>query len=275
MTNAFESPAAAADGRLAFVSATSSIGGTNPSGEAIKLAPALDAANATTVQPIPYALPAEPTHSGVSQLRWLRDNQLVYLAQLVAYRRPCPFCQLDTIRTGLDVAVLDVSPPGSSPVVLPSTDFASGVSPGASGDEVYFTLNGDSRVFRRTLSTGEQSVVHDFGPAGIARDIHVAGGRLAAVVGGRVHLTLDSLLGPVQRDSGGFVHVVDLATDADVTLSDDPHVFRRPVLAPTGDRVVAEGYPLIITRIPDPSAGGVVFDTTVGRTSDLYLFTAP
>ena len=113
-------------------------------------------------------------------------------------------CPIDTIPTGLDVALLDLSAPGSSPVVLPGTDFASGVSPGPTSDEVYYTLNGDTRVYRRVLSTGDQSVVHDFGPAGIARDVHVAGGRLTAVVGGRVNVVPDAELGQIQWDSGGI-----------------------------------------------------------------------
>jgi hypothetical protein len=107
--------------------------------------------------------------------------------------------------------------------------------------------------------------VHDFGTAGVVRDVHVAGGRLTAIVGGRVHVVPDATFGQIQRDSGGVVHVVNLASDADVALEDQPHLFRRPVLAPTGDRLVAEGYPFIITN----------GDTTVSRKSDLYLFSAP
>jgi hypothetical protein len=147
-------------------------------------------------------------------------------------------------------------------VVLAGTDFASGVSPGPTSDEVYYTLNGDTRVYRRVLSTGDQSIVHDFGPAGIVRDVHVAGGRLTAVVGGQVHVVPDAELGQIQWDSGGIVHVVDLASDDDVSLDVESRLFRRPVLAPAGDRVVAEGYPVIATES----------GTSVGRSGDLFLF---
>ena len=275
LTNTFESPFAATDGKLAFVQASGLVGGTNPSREALAVAPGLDAANATEVQRIPYTLPGEPPHSGITQIRWLAENRLVYLAEAVVLRQPCFQCPRDTIPAGLDVALLDLSPPGTSPIVLPSTDFASGVSPGPTSDEVYYTLNGDTHVYRRVLSTGDQSIAHDFGAAGIARDVHVAGGRLTAVVGGRVNVAPDAVLGQIQWDSGGFVHVVDLASGADETLDDEPHLFRRPVLAPTGDRVVAEGYPVIITRVPDPTTGGFRADTTVGRSGDLFLFSAP
>ncbi len=264
-TNTFESPAAGTDGRLAFVQASGLVGNPNPSVERLAVAPGLDGSNAVEVQRIPYTLPGEPPHSGITQIRWLAEHRLVYLAEAVVYRTPCPTCPIDTIPTGLDVALLDLSAPGASPVVLPATDFASGVSPGPTSDEVYYTLNGDTRVYRRVLSTGDQSIVHDFGAAGIARDVHVAGGRLTAVVGGRVHVVPDAELGQVQRDSGGIVHVVDLASDTDVSLVDEPHLFRRPVLAPAGDRVVAEGYPVIVSEA----------DTTIGRSGDLFLFSTP
>jgi hypothetical protein len=263
-TDAMESPVAGAGGRLAFVQASGLVGNPNPSLERLAVAPALDASNAVEVQRIPYTLPGEPTHSGISQVRWLGESRLLYLAEGVVYRTPCVQCPIDTIATGLDVALLDLSAPGSSPVVLAGTDFASGASPGPTSDEVYYTLDGDTRVYRRVLSTGEQSIVHDFGPAGIVRDVHVAGGRLTAVVGGRVNVAPDAELGQIQWDSGGIVHVVDLASDDDVSLNDVSHLFRRPVLAPAGDRVVAEGYPVTVHG-----------DTTVGRSGDLFLFATP
>lgn len=264
ITNAFESPAVAADGRLAFVTASGTIGASNPFSEALAVAPGLDASNATSVQRLPYTLPFEPPHGGITQLRWLGENALLYLAEAVSYRRECSTCVLDTIATGLGATRLALSS-GTAPEVLPGTDFASGVSPGQNADEVYYTVNGDSRVFRLVLSTLEQSVVHDFDTAGVARDVHVVGERLTAVVGGRVTLAPDAALGQIQWDSGGFLHVVDLFAGTDVTLEDQPHLFRRPALAPTGDRLVAEGYPLII----------VGNDTTVGGSGDLYLFTTP
>ena len=75
----------------------------------------------------------------------------------------------------------------------------------------------------------------------------------------------DPTFGEAQRDSGGVIHVVDLASGDDVALQDDLLLFRHPVLSPTGDRVVAEGYPVTSTPL----------GTTVSRRSDLYLFAAP
>ena len=159
---------------------------------------------------------------------------------------------------------------GATPSVIPGTDFASSVSPGLAQDEVFYTVGGDSRVFRINLSTGDGGVVYDFGSAGVARDVHVAGNRMAAIVGGRVAFGVDPLLGPTQRDSGGVVHVVDLGTGADQALDIPTLLFRRPTLSPAGDHIAAEGYPLIIVTVGDG-----VRDTTVSKSGDIYLFGTP
>lgn len=267
--NDIESPVVGTDGRLAFVNAIGDVGAVSPNRVALSVAAGLDPSTATEVQAIPYTIPGEPRHSGVTDLRWQGDNSLVYVGGTSTFRVPCLGCQADTIFTGLKAVLLDLNS-GTGPAAVPGTESASGVTPGLSSDEVLYTLGGDTRVFRRVLSTGEVTVAYDFGSAGIARDVHVAGGHLAAIVGGRVAFSVDPELGPTQWDSGGIVHVVDLASGADVALP-GPGLFRRPALAPTGDRVVAEGYPLIvISHLDSP-----VKDTLVGRAGDLYLFGLP
>jgi hypothetical protein len=272
-TNAIETPAVAPDGRLAFLQLSSSIGGSNPILDQIVVAPALDAANAHKVQALPYTIPGETEHSGVAALAWIDSDRLVYVGQAVTYRSACSSCPLDTVATGVKVALLDVSQPGGMPATVPGTDLASGVSSGASADEVFYTIGGDTRVFHRVLSSGEVSVVHDFGAAGIARDVRVVGRRLVAVVGGHVAFGVDPVVGPTQWDSGGVIHVVDLDTGTDHGL-DTSLFFRRPALSPGGDRVVAEGYPLIIQFVPDPVEGQKP-DTSVGTVGDLFLLRAP
>ena len=81
-------------------------------------------------------------------------------------------------------------------------------------------------------SPATSPVAYDFGTAGVARDVHAAGGRLAAVVGGRVAFGVNPVLGPIQRDSGGAVHVVDLAAGIDRPLDGTGLLFRRPALSP-------------------------------------------
>jgi hypothetical protein len=270
-TNTIQSAVVGPDGRLAFNKARGDIGDPRPTVEWLAVAPGLDPSTAAEVQRIPYTLPGELPVSGVSSLRWQSPTELIYVGGLATVRTPCQDCTPDTITTGFKVTLLDLGQAGAGPVALPGTDFASGVARGDTDDQLYFTLSGDSRVYRRTRSSGQTDVAFDFGPAGVARDIAVAGGRLAAVVGGRVHFQVDPLLGPVQFDSGGVLHVVDLGTGGDVALDGGLRLFRRPALAPTGDRVVAEGYAVIITPIPLTPFR----DTTVARESDLYLLTAP
>jgi hypothetical protein len=269
LTDALESAAPAADGRLAFVAATSGIGAVVPDAQSIALASVGDPANRQSLQSVPYTIPGGRLHQGVSQIRWLGPNRLVFLGEAVTVRRPCQFCPLDTLRSGLDAVWLNVD---GTPVALHAiagTDYASGVSPGASEDEVYYTLNGDARVYRKQLSTGDVTVAHDFGPAGFARDVHVVGSRMAAVVGGRIAFTVDPSLGPTQWDSGGVVHVVNLQDGSDVIL-DAPGLTRRPQLAPSGSAVVAEVYPLIITNVAPGDS-----DTTVSKVGDLFSFGQP
>jgi hypothetical protein len=275
-TNAIESPTVGEAGRLAFVKASSSIGGQNPGRQGVAVAQGLDPASASEVQRIGYDIPGEPQHGAVTHLRWQSATRLAWVGSAVAYRSDCATCQVDTVVTGLKAVVLDLSAPETPPVAVPGTEYASGVSPGPSADELYYTVGGDGRVFRRVLSSGDVSVVHDFGPGAIVRDVHVVGQRLTAVVGGRVSFSVDPILGPTQWDSGGAVHLVELSSGADVTLGGLGAVlFRLPALAPGGDRLVAEGHPLIIKGYIDPVTGGPAADTTVDRAGDLYLFTLP
>lgn len=276
--NAVEFPVAGADRRLAFVKAGNPPTISRPIVEAVTVAPDLDPRMGSEVVRLPYTVPGEPMHNTVTSLRWLGSTRLTFVGSLRGYRNACmlPCVRIDTVESGLKIGIVDLSAPGSAPGLLPGTEFASGVSPGASDGEIYFTLGGDTRVYRRNLASGETSVAHDFGAAGIARDVHVVGNKLVAIVGGRAHFVVDPTFGQIQADSGGFLHVVDLASGSDALLGEfQAATFRHPALAPTGDRVVAEGYPLVIGQIPGPEPGTVVPDTTVSRDSDLYLFTAP
>jgi hypothetical protein len=273
-TDALESPVPSSDGRLAFVAVGSRIDAITPTSAAISVGTVADPATRAPVRPIPYTIPGERLHSGASQLRWLSQTRLIYLAERVDYHIHCVLCvEWDTLTTGVDVAWLDLNQPGTLPRRIPGTDFASGVSVGATEDEVYYTLNGDSRVYRQTLSSGAVTVAYDFGSAGVARDVHVVGNRLVAVVGGRVTFGINPAFGPTQWDSGGVLHVVDLQSGSDVTL-DGPGLSRRPQISPSGAAIVAEVYPLIITDV-SPPGGPEAQDTTVSRRSDLFLFGQP
>jgi hypothetical protein len=263
--DAIESPAPGTDGRLAFVGYTSPFGAIPPGSTGIYVGSLSDPASSITLRSLPYTVPGGPLHTVASQLRWLTPTRLLYLGERADFAPHCDRCsEWDTTITGLNVVALDVNQPGSTPQLIPGTDNASGLSLGANEDEIYFTLSGDARVYRQTLSTGAVSVAHDFGAAGMARDVHVAGGRMAAVVGGRVAYGIDPRFGPTQWDSGGVLHIVDLPSGTDRIL-DGPGLFRRPQVSPSGSAVVVERYPLEI-GFGDPP------DTLVSRRGDLYLY---
>jgi Tol biopolymer transport system component len=137
------------------------------------------------------------------------------------------------------------------------------VAPGSDGNSIYYTVLGDSQVYRMDLGTGTTSVIHDFGASTIARDVHVVGTTLVAIVGGIVQFVTDPTLGPVQPDEGGVLTMVDLATGTETVLDADTRVvYRRPAISPDGSRVVVERYQ-------------VLSGTVVDRRADLYLFTLP
>jgi hypothetical protein len=164
------------------------------------------------------------------------------------------------VRTGAEIVRLELGGAVPNTCVIPGTRNASSLALGGSPDAIYFTLGGDTRVFRRALSSGAVTAIFDFGPAGIARDIQVTDNRLFAVVGGAVSFGYEALLGfNVQRDGGGQLHLVDLATGHDSVLPDRvngiPLFFRRPALSPSGRRLVAE----VVT----------------GSVADLWMFDVP
>lgn len=243
----FENAAVSDDGRVAYVRVASHrfpvpIG---PDAQALVVGTLNDPAGGRVVRPQPFAL---LDGDAAAHLAWLDSTRVIYVAQRVRYPRPCSSCAPDTVRTGLRVVTVEFG--GSTPVLteIAGTDSASSVAVGATSDTIYFTRNGDSRVYRYAFSGGDTATVHDFGFAGIARDVSVAAGRLAAVVGGDVFHVVDSILGPSQPDNGGPLFFVTLATGAETVFGDNTSRFRRPVLSPNGTRVVFEDW---ITVRPD------------------------
>jgi hypothetical protein len=191
---------------------------------------------------LPYLIPGVALYRTLSHLGWLNRDTLVAVARSTTLVNDCPSCPLQLAALDLDVVLLDLTTTPATLTIVPGTNPASAVAPGSSGDDVYYTLDGDTRVFHRVLSTGDTSVVHDFGAAGIARDVRVAGNRLVAVVGGKVNYHVYLGPTPVQTDSGGFLHLLDLGTSLDSILPDSGVSYRHPTLSATGDRLVVEGW---------------------------------
>jgi len=250
----------APDGKLAYVRATASLAvgwPVAPHDQQLVLGTLTDPYTVRVLLPsIPYPSPSGRIHQGVAQVRWLSDSSLVYLGQQVSYPSVCMGCAVrDTLASGLEIVRLDFG--SGTPVlhVLPGTDLASSVTVGGP-DTLFFTIIGDSRLFRLTLANDSVAVIHDFDSGNIARDVQVAGGRVLAIVGGNVSVIPDSIVGPMQRDSGGTIVLVDPASGTETPLVPLTQ-FRHPALSPDGRRIVAESY-----------VGG-------SRSTDLWLLETP
>ncbi len=250
-TDAFEWAAVAADGRVAFVR-SESFGGPAQEHELV-VASLEDPSDRRSLGSIPFTLPGAPTFSGVAQVRWLDAATLVVRAGYRAAVAPCPSCTPDTVTSGrnLVVVALDGAP---RRVLLAGTDYASSVAV-RGPDEVFFTRGGDTRVYRLVPSSGAISVTWDFAPA-VVRDVQVVGDLMAAVVGGTIGWGYDPVFADsIQRDGGGIIALVNLASGTSQLLPAGPRRFRHPALSPDGRRLVAESYD--------------------GRVADLYLFDLP
>jgi hypothetical protein len=231
--------------------------GIGPDAQALVVAAARDPNTATVLQRVPFTAPWGTTYDAVSHIAWLGPARVAVVGERVTYPRPCSSCAADTVRTGLGVLIVDFAT--ATPVLtnLAAADSASSLAAAANGDTLYFTRDGDSRVYRHAFSSGQTDTLYDFGALGIARDVSVANGRLAAVVGGAVSYVVDSVLGGSQPDHGGPLFLVSgPPASPPVQLGDPAWLFRRPALSPDGTRLV-------------------VTVAAFGATADLWLFQLP
>jgi len=264
-TDLFDVPSPSAEGRMLYIRGSSRPGAVAPDRSGIFIGPTTDPLSGTQVRSLPFTIPGLATVASVSNVRWLGTNSLLLLAESVDYPRACASCKPDTVVTGLALVEMDlVGQNQASFQAIPGTDGATSLDLVPTRDTVYFTLAGDTRVFRMTLPNPQPSVVHDFGALGVPRDVTVRGGRLVAVVGG--------------RDTAGPLVSVDLASGAESPFtSGRPIWFRRPAFAPApaASSVVVEGYDLIITSYVPPGSTVFVTDTAISTISNLYLYSAP
>ncbi len=278
ITDDFASPAVSPEGSLAFYYANRP-GGGSPAFAGIYAttleAATLNAPAATTaVRSVPFQGADGILYDAVSRVRWLGESELLFLAHTTTLVSPCGTCDLVAINHPRTLFRASATP-SAALTPVPGTDFATSVAVGATADEIYFTLANDPRVYRRVLSTGEQSVVHDFVAEGIVRDVHFGGGRLTAIVGGKLRVWLD-VSGPLQyADDGGHLYLMEPATGAVRRLSGDDRWYRRPVLAPDGTALVGQGHGVVIDFNPNSPPDAIVLDTLVNPRGDLWRFGAP
>ena len=232
----------------------------------LMLGSAGDPAAAAPMTIVPYFASSGKTHYYVSHLQWLGPQRFVYLAEDLFYQGST-FLP-DTFSTGLEIGLGQIAGGDAlSLTVVPGTELASSVAAGPDDDTIYFTLGGDSRVFSQLLSSGERTILHDFGAGNIARDVQVRGNTLVAVVGRSVLFQFEEAHGWVQRDEGGDLYVVNLASGSTQSVSLEATLFRRPALSPDGRFIVVEASPYAPVHVgPDSD-----FNATNHR-PDLWLF---
>lgn len=267
-TNLMEAPAVSPSGRIFYHAVTSWIGQQKLGESKFMLGSADDPANAARLALIPYTAPNGKIHSSIRSPAWTGPETVTYLAEELFYEGSTFFP--DTFFTGRDIVQLDVSSGTPAYTVIPGTDDASSVAVTTEPGVIYYTLGGDTRVYRRDLPSGNVTVVHDFGSAGIARDVAVFGTSLVAVVGQSVVWQNELAHGWVQRDEGGDLYFVDLASGNTQPFVGDSVLFRHPLFSPDGARIVVEVQPYALPHtVPDSD-----FNAPNHR-ADLWLFTVP
>jgi hypothetical protein len=208
------------------------------------------------VMRFPYNAPSGKAHDGPIDLRWVRPGLLAY----IGFEAGC--CNKDSQRFGEQIVLLDVS--GATPVrtFVPDTYRANALGASADGQSLYFTFYGDHRVYRRTIATGDVTVLHDFGAGHIVRDPDIVGDRMVATIDGLPNFQDLPPFDSVAIDHGGFLVLVNLTTGEENRIAGDERLYKKPRLSPDGRRLAAEGYPVTFTST----------DTIVSGSSDLWIF---
>jgi len=189
------------------------------------------------ILPIPYFEPdAGESHQGIAYPHWLGHDSLIFVGLGVIRSLN------DNVESGKEIVLLDTREGLEGVSALPGTQWASSLALGVTADTVYYTIGGDSLVYRRTRSTGVTDTVANFGALGIARGVQVRDGRLIAVVGGSVSWVPHATLGMAQYDSGGPIYMIDLPAGAPVLVTQSFDQYLTPALAPDGSAVVAAQY---------------------------------
>jgi hypothetical protein len=247
-TDAFDAVAAGPDGRLAWIEGHAGVADAGPSRRELRIGSLSATDRGTLVLGFPYLSSTGQLHSVGTHLGWLGADALVYVGAAVLYptckERQLPDgCKTDTLVAGREIVQVDLTSSPPTIQVIPGTAAASSVWPAVDGSAICYTLAGDSSVYRRTLASGVIEVRSELAAQGVVRDVACTDSALTAVVGGKLSFTPSPTLGPVQYDSGGFLHYLDLRNGHDSILDLPGYLMRHPVLSPGGGSVVTEVYP--------------------------------
>ena len=212
-------PAVGPGGLLAYLRESSAAGALVPTAIELVVASMTAPDPGRVLLRFPFTSADGVLHGSLAGLHWLPDGELVYVAQQVTFTGP-PLA-VDTVYAPLRIERLAMVGDSAVVTAVPGTANATSLAVDTSG-VLYFTLAGDSRVYRMDPGAASPSVWFDFGGAGAADGVQVHGNLLVALAGGtlfRVDVAADT--------------VTAIAVPGSLSLS-------RPALSPSGSRVVAE-----------------------------------
>jgi len=267
--DALEGAGVSPGGRLIFQWSQSIGTRTSPNTSALVLATLERPDDFVPLVLMPNILPGGRSHGRAARVDWLDEDRAVYLGEEVYYKT-CNGCIPDTVRIGREGVLVNLSGAAPALSIIPGTEDATSLATAPGSDYLYLTRRFDSRVYRLPVSGGIPEEVHDFGPLGVARDLALCDGRLYVIVGGRVLLDFDPLVGEYQTDSGGRLFHLDAGGGAPTEIPiNGERLLRRPSPDPTGGAGIAvEGYEYTLLRDDQ----GNVVDSLVSRVPDLWRY---
>ena len=222
--DAFEWPAVRGDGRLAYQHAVWESTSLAPLARSLVLA-TLDRWDETrTLLAFPHTGGAGPssTVDGARDVVWLDDTSVAFVRERMSVGLDPLTGRIDTTVSPIDVERVDFGGDSSVVTVVPGTTGATSMAVNDSATAIYYTLDGDTVVYRRRLATAVVDTLFAFAAGPAAIDVQVRGSRLIAVV-------------------GGDLHVVDLPSQTDVVIPGPGVAFAHAALSADGRTVVLEG----------------------------------
>ncbi len=159
-------------GRLAYQRDASAIAAFDPNTSQLLLA-SLGAPSAGRVLlTLPYTAQDGSLVGAARDLQWLSSSVLVYRAGSLTFTGP-PL-PVDTLFSPIEIARLGVVGDSASLSIVPGTSGATSLATDTAS-ALYFTLPGDSRVYRMPDGAPAAAAWYDFGAMGVPTLIRVAG----------------------------------------------------------------------------------------------------
>lgn len=273
-TDTFVWPAVSSGNLLAYMRSSRPVSAQKDLNAVLVTAPLANPNAVTRLRTFPYQGP-DAFYLTATSPAWLSESRLAFIG-MVDTNVPCEnqiVCQFITIRSGHDIVVAELTGGAALMQTISDTKWASSVAASSDPAVVYYTTAGSSKVFQFNVSGGGATAIHDFGTAGIARDVHAAGGKMAAIVGGVVKIWSDGLTtDPIQQDAAGRLFIVDMGSGAEQEIAVPEMLFRHPALSPDGSRVVVEAHPINVSVVRDANDVIIRVDTLVLGGIDLWEF---